>query len=115
MSPYASRRFVWWVETVASTARPSEPPTFVVVLSRLQASPASLGIVPAIASLVSEGKGEARADAEQDHHQEQIPQIVTVSRRARQQREPEGDQRQSGEPYFPHAEAHNQPGREAER
>ena len=44
------------VDTVASTARPMAPPTCVVVLMRPEASPASLGVAPDIASIIRAGK-----------------------------------------------------------
>ena len=44
------------VESVASTARPSAPPTCWVVLTRPEASPASLGVAPDIAIVISAGK-----------------------------------------------------------
>ena len=40
---------------VASSASPSAPPTCTVVLTRPDASPASLSVAPDIASVISEG------------------------------------------------------------
>ena len=64
-SPSASRLSVRPVASVASTARPIAPPTWTVVLTRPDARPASLGVAPDIASVISAGKREARAEAEQ--------------------------------------------------
>ena len=44
------------VASVASTARPIAPPTWALVLTRPEARPASSGVAPDIASVISDGK-----------------------------------------------------------
>ena len=55
-SPSAIRPSLRSVARVASTARPIAPPTCSVVLTRPDASPASLWVAPDIASVISAGK-----------------------------------------------------------
>jgi hypothetical protein len=52
----AARLSVCEADSVASTARPSAPPTCTVVLTRPEARPASLGSTPDIDSVISDGK-----------------------------------------------------------
>src|SRR5439155_8808599 len=54
--PPSSRCLLRVVERVARTARPSAPPTCAVVLTRPEAKPASWGVAPDIASVISAGK-----------------------------------------------------------
>ena len=55
-TPSASRVAVRPLETVASTARPSAAPTWQVVLTSPEASPASSGRTPDIDSIIRAGK-----------------------------------------------------------
>ena len=54
-SPSASRLSVRVVESVASTASPSAPPTCRLVFTSPEARPESLCVAPDIASVISDG------------------------------------------------------------
>ena len=52
-TPLWSRLWVWLFATVARIARPSAPPTCCAVLIRPEARPASCGLVPVTAAMVT--------------------------------------------------------------
>ena len=56
--PAAMRSSLRVADRVASTARPSAPPTCIVVFTRPEARPASSGFAPDIATVMSAGKDE---------------------------------------------------------
>ena len=63
-APSAACRSVRSVASVASTASPMAPPTCTVAFTRPEASPESLWVAPDIASVISDGKPSAGAEAD---------------------------------------------------
>jgi hypothetical protein len=62
-----------------------------------------------MASVISAGKAQARAGAEQDHRRQHVGHVVAVDRRLREHGESSEDQPEAGEQRRPRAEAHDQP------
>ena len=67
-------------ETVASTARPSAPPTCADVLTRPEARPASSGADARHGERHQRGERRADADAQQQHDRQDVAQVAAVHR-----------------------------------
>ncbi len=85
------------VDSVASTARPSAPPTCAVVLTRPEARPASSWVAPDIASVISAGKDAAEPMPSRSIDGQDVASVVAVHRRAGEQQQPDADQHQPGD------------------
>ena len=95
-------------DRVARTARPSAPPTCAEVLTRPEARPASSLVAPDIARVISAGKREAGARAEQDHRRQEMLEVIAVHRGRVKRTSPHGYERHAGDQRRPGAKAHDQ-------
>ena len=78
------------VASVASTASPIAPPTWMVVLTRPEASPASLWVAPDIASVISAGNARPAPAPSSSITGRTSVDVVAVDRRRREQQQPAG-------------------------
>ena len=107
-SPAAIRSSVRVAESVASTARPSAPPTWAVVLTRPEARPASSLRRAGHRQRHQRREADADAEAEQDHRRQHVRAVAAVDRRPREERQADRDQHQPGISSVFGAEAHDQ-------
>ena len=68
-----------------------------MVFTSPDASPASAWVAPDMASVISAGKQTADPEAEQQHHRQDVDDVVAVDGRQGEQGEPDRDQREPRE------------------
>ena len=93
---------------------PNAPPTCWVVLTRPDANPESSGATPDIARVISDGNGQAGADAHQHEGREDVGEVGAVDARAAQPGQSGGDEQQRREQHGARPEAGDQPRGEPE-